>query len=207
MINGYYYSYSTPMMNYVDSAIATAIAASAAAILGVILYFTFFSKKNEGRFFGFKEKLYNLMTFNRFYAEDLIKFIYIVVTCAVTVAGIANIVLGSFVLGITLIIGANLALRISFELVMMFIMLCRKTVAMDRKLDRIANYYDDGYGGFGGEYGGREMTREEWEAANFGEEDFDGGCGGECGSCGAEDCGSMADEDIDNLIYEIKNGQ
>ena len=194
------------MMNYVNSAIVTGIAAGAAAVIGVILYFTFFSRKNEDRFHGLKGKLYNMMTFNRFYAEDLLKFVYIAAAFAVTAAGLANIVLGSFLFGITLIIAVNLILRLGFELLMMFIMLCRKTVAMDRKLARIANYYDDGYGGFDGEGGVREMTREEWEAANFGEE-VDGGCSGECGSCGVEDCGSIADEDIDNLVYEIKNGQ
>ena len=209
MINGYYYSYGTPMMNYVNSALVTGIAAVAAAVLGVILYFTFFRKSNEGRFYGIKEKLYNLMTFNRFYAEDLLKFFYIVLTCALTAAGVALIVLGSFLAGLTVLVAGNVAMRISFEMVMMFIMLCRKTVSIDRKLGRVAEYYDDGYGGFGGFGGedcGREMTREEWEAANFGDEDEEG-CGGECGSCGVEGCGSMAEEDIETIIYGIKEDQ
>ena len=72
MMNGYYYSYSTPMMNYLDYGLVTAIVAVVAALIGVILYFTLFSKKNEDRFTGFKGKLYNLMTFNRFYAEDIL---------------------------------------------------------------------------------------------------------------------------------------
>ena len=199
MINGYYYSYGTPMMNYVNSALVTGIAAAVAAVLGIVLFCTFFRKSNEGRFFGFKEKLYNLMTFNRFYAEDVLKFLYIVLTCAVTAAGIAQIVLGSFVAGATILIGANLAMRLSFELVMMFIMLCRKTVSMDRKLGRIADYYDDGYGEFGG-CGEREMTREEWEAMDsFEAPDEDG--------CGVEGCGGLEESEINFIMQGIKEDQ
>ena len=161
MINGYYYNYSAPMMNYLNYGLVTGIVAIAAAVIGVVLYFTFFSRRNEDRFGGMKGKLYNLMTFNRFYAEDVLKFLYITVTCAVTAAGIASIILGSFVGGILLLVVANVAIRLSFELVMMFIMLCRKTVSMDRKLGRIADYYDDGYGEFCG--AGPDMSREEWE--------------------------------------------
>lgn len=205
MINGFYYSYGAPMMNYVNSALVTGIAATVAAVLGVVLYYTFFRKSNEGRFYGFREKLYNLMTFNRFYAEDLLKFLYIILTCAVTAAGIAQIVLGSFLAGITLLAVANLALRIGFELVMMFIMLCRKTVSMDRKLGRIAEYYDDGYGEFGGSE--REMTREEWEAMDPFETADEDGCGGECGSCGVEGCGGMEENEINFILKEIKEDQ
>lgn len=197
MINGYYYNYSTPVMSYVNSALVTGIAAVVAAVIGIVLYCTFFSRKNEDRFSGVKGKLYNLMTFNRFYAEDILKFLYIVITCVVTAAGIVSIVMGSFVMGILLLVAANVALRLSFELVMMFIMLCRKTVAMDRKLGRIADYYDDGYGEFGGGDSGYEMTREEWEAD----------CGGDCGSCGVDDCGSFDEDEIENLIHTIKNDQ
>ena len=197
MMNGYYYNYSTPMMNYVNSALITGIAAAVAAVVGVILYFTFFSRKNEDRFGGVKGKLYNLMTFNRFYAEDILKFLYIISTCVLTACGIVSIVMGSFIMGALLLVVANVALRLSFELVMMFIMLCRKTVSMDRKLGRIADYYDDGYGEFCGG-GEREMSREEWEAED---------CGGDCGSCGVEGCGSFEEEEIETMIYEIKNDQ
>lgn len=199
MINGFYYGYSTPMMNYLNSGLVMAIAAAVAAVIGIILYFTLFAKRNEDRFSGLKGKFYNLMTLNRFYAEDILKFFYIVITFAVTAAGIAAIVLGSFLAGITILVAGNVSLRLTFELVMMFIMLCRKTVSMDRKLSRIVDYYDDGYGEFGG--GEREMSREEWDAF---EEDS---CSGDCGSCSSEDCGSFDETEIEDIIYAIKKDQ
>ena len=90
---------------------------------------------------------------------------------------------------------------------MMFIMLCRKTVSMDRKLGRIAEYYDDGYGEAGG-CGEREMTREEWEAMDpFESEDDYDDCGGDCGSCGVEGCGSLEESEINFIMKEIKEDQ
>jgi len=206
MMNGYYYGYSTPMMNYLNSGLVIGITATVAAAVGVILYYTFFSKRNEDRFTGFKGKLYNLMTFNRFYAEDILKFLYVIFACALTAAGIAAIVLGSFLSGITVLVVGNISLRLVFELLMMFIMLCRKTVSMDRKLSRITDYYDDGYGEFGG--GEPEMSREEWEADPFQPEyDEADACGGDCGSCGVEDCGSFEEAEIAQMIHAIKEDQ
>jgi len=158
MMRGYYYS--TPIITYVNYAAVLAIAAAVAAVLGVILFFTFFRRKNEGRFSGLKGKIYDFMTMYRFYTEDILRFVYIVSTCVITVTGIVSIILGSFVAGILLLVAANLVLRLCFELVMMFVLLCRKTVSLERKVSGIADYYDDGY------------------------EEF---CGGDCGSCG-EDC-------------------
>lgn len=173
MINGYYY-YETPMMNYVNHALVLGIVVLVSLIVGVILFFTFFRKKNERKFTGVKGKIYHFMNFNRFYAEDILRFVYIVATCVVTAVGIATIVLGSFLVGIAELIGINLALRVAFELVMMFIILCRKTVSLDRKLDRIANYYDDGY-----------------EADCCSDEACDS-CDSECDSCDLA-CGSCED--------------
>ena len=48
-------------------------------------------------------------------------------------------------MGICQLILLNVVLRIVFELLMMFIMLCRKTVSVDRRLSQIEKYYDDSY--------------------------------------------------------------
>lgn len=163
MINGYYYS--TPIMSYVNYSLVLGIAMSIAAVLGIVLFFTFFRKKNEGRFHGMKGKVYNFMTLNRFYAEDLLKFIYIVATCVIAVTGIVTIVLGNFLMGIVELVVVNLVLRIGFELVMMFILLCRKTVSIDRKLAHMEASFDDGFGD---------------------------SCIGDCGSCSDSTCDGMS---------------
>ena len=177
MINGYYYG--TPMMHYVNHALILGIAVFVALVFGVVLFFTFFRKKNEGKYTGFRRKLYHFMNFNRFYAEDILRFVYIVSTCVVTIVGIVTIVLGSFLVGAMELIVINLILRVCFELLMMFIILCRKTVSMDRKLDRIANYYD-GY-----EANWSDNCRTD---ADCDEADSVVGCDGVCQGCSVEGC-------------------
>lgn len=140
MIHEYYYQ--TP---YVNTYLIVGIAAIVAAALGTVLFFTFFKKKNEGKFTGAKGKLYNFMNLNRFYAEEILRFLYIFLTCIVTAAGIVTIITGSFLMGFMELVAGNIGLRVVFELLMMFIILCRKTVHIDKKLAGIEKYYDDGY--------------------------------------------------------------
>ena len=112
-------------MNYVNHGMILGIAAAVSVLLGILLFFTFFRKKNEGKYTGVKGKLYQLMNFNRFYAEEILRFLYIVGTCCATVCGVVSIILGSFLMGICQLILLNVVLRIIFELLMMFIMLCQ----------------------------------------------------------------------------------
>ncbi|MGN0713733.1 MAG: hypothetical protein ACI4LJ_08105 [Anaerovoracaceae bacterium] len=161
----YSYYYQTPIMNYVNHGVILGIAVVLSALLGIVLFFTFFRKKNEGKYTGVKGKLYHFMNFNRFYAEEILRFLYIVAAICTTVCGIVSIILGSFLMGICQLIVLNVVLRIVFELLMMFIMLCRKTVSVDRRLSQIEKYYDDGYDAY------------------CEEEEEEGCCSGACESC------------------------
>lgn len=176
MSYGYYDYYTTPIVNYVNSYMIMTVAVVIAIVLGIVLFFTFLKKNNEGKFTGVKGKIYNALVFNRFYAENVIKFLYIVAACVVTVLGIVQIVLGSFVAGIITLTVGNILLRIGTELVLMFIIMCRKTVSMDRRLSRIEAFYEDQYG-------------DDWEC------DGDLACDGYCDDCDeADECAAAAAE-------------
>ena len=181
MFYDYYDYYTTPVMSFVNNGLILAISALIAVIAGVVLCLTFLKKRNEGRYDGFRGKLYNALSFNRFYAENIIKFVYILAACAVTVMGIVLIFMGSFVAGIVMLIGVNLAMRVSVELILMFIILCKKTVSMDRRLSKIENFYVENYGD---DWGAGEES-----GCSCGDEDYDdeGSCGGDCGSCGVSE--------------------
>jgi len=190
----YDYYYGDYYTSYFDRAAAVGITVLLAAIAGVILYFTFFSKKNEGKFTGKKEAIYNFMNFNRFYVEDIMKLLYIVSACMVSAAGIVMIVMGSFLSGCLTFVVGNLGLRVSFELIMMFVIMCRKSVSMDKKLEGIAKYYDDGYDEYCRESGSEEdetADMQSWEADL--EEAMS--CGGACGSCSI-DCDSRSEDEL-----------
>ena len=77
-----------------------------------------------------------------------------------------------------MLVVVNIVLRISVELVLMFIILCRKTVSMDRRLSKIENFYVENYGD---DWGGED---EEPSCGGCGGDDEEY-CGGDCGTCGS----------------------
>lgn len=144
MIYDYYGYYETPATRLMNGGIFLIGAAILAVIVGVALFVTFMSKKHEGKHQGFLEKVYNFLNFNRFYAENLVRLLYVIAVCVLVLVGIALMLLGLdahasaiFWMGAGLLVLGNLAARICCELVMMFIILCRKTVSVDRRLSKI----------------------------------------------------------------------
>ena len=144
MIYDYYGYYETPATRLMNGGIFLIGAAILAMIVGVVLFVTFMSKKHEGKHQGFLEKVYNFLNFNRFYAENLVRLLYVIAVCVLVLVGIALMLLGLdahasaiFWMGAGLLVLGNLAARICCELVMMFIILCRKTVSVDRRLSKI----------------------------------------------------------------------
>ena len=144
MIYDYYGYYETPATRLMNGGIFLIGAAILAVIVGVVLFVTFMSKKHEGKHRGFLEKVYNFLNFNRFYAENIVRLLYVIAVCVLVLVGIALMLLGLdahasaiFWMGAGLLVLGNLAARICCELVMMFIILCRKTVSVDRRLSKI----------------------------------------------------------------------
>ena len=115
----------------------------AACLIGVILYFTFLRRSNEGKFKGFWGRVYNYFALNRFYSEKILKLFGIVTFLILTFLGIYNICTGSLITGLLLLIPGNLCARLCYELTMMFIILVRKTVTVDKRLSGIEKFYSD----------------------------------------------------------------
>lgn len=126
----YVYGYGYEMFNYGG---VVAIGALVAAILAIVLFFTFMNRKNEGKFTGAKGKIYDFLNFNKFYVEDVLRLIYVVSAAVITVVGVLLLFV-SFLTGLILITLGNVLLRVAYELMMMFIIMCRKTVSIDRRL-------------------------------------------------------------------------
>ena len=126
MIYDYYGYYQSPMTQFMDMGFFLAGAAVLAIVAGVVLFATFMNKKHEGKHQGFWQRVYNFLNFNRFYAENILRFLYIITVC---------------VLGAGLLVLGNLAARICFELLMMLIIFCRKTVSIDRRLSRLEDIF------------------------------------------------------------------
>ena len=188
---GYYNFYTRPLLSYTNIFVVMGIATVLAVILGIVLFCTFLKKNNEGRFSGLKGKIYNALTFNRFYAENIIKFLYVIAACVITVIGAVYIVMGAFVAGVCTIVIGNIVLRIVMELLLMFVILCKKSVSVDRRLSKIEAFYEDQYG-------------EDWgECDTCDDEDY--GCDRCCDSCSEADecCTGCGDaEDAESGVKE-----
>lgn len=130
---------------YTSSALVCLIVGLLAVILGVVLFFTMLRRKNEGKFTGAKGKLYNFLNVNKFYTEDIIRLFYVITVCVVTLVGLTKIILGGFFSGLFLIVLGNIITRVSYECLLMFFVLVRKTVAIDKKLAGIEKFYGDDF--------------------------------------------------------------
>ena len=176
----YYDSY-----DYLGAFAILPIVVLVAIILGVAFYFTFLKKENEDKFTGWKKVVYDFFCFNKFYTEDIMKLVYVMLTAAFVVIGLFMLFV-DIATGLILLVVGNIALRVSYELIMMFVILCRKTVSIDRKLDKVVAFYGD-----------------DFDEGDCGGDFEEAGCGGECGSCDADcedrdpslGCGDIEDED------------
>ena len=115
----------------------------AAVVIGIVLNVTFLSRKNEGRFHGFWGKVYNCLSFNRFYSEGITKLLGVITFLMLTFLGLYMVFTGSVVTGILTIVFGNLAARLGYELIMMFIILCKKSVSIDKRVSAIEKYYSE----------------------------------------------------------------
>ena len=181
---------------YTTSALICLIVGVLAVILGVVLFFTVLQRKNEGKFTGTKGKLYNFLNVNKFYTEDIIRLFYVITVCVVTLVGLTKIVLGGFFSGLFLIVLGNIIARVSYECLLMFFVLVRKTVAIDKKLAGIEKFYGDDFAD--------GCCGADADDACFGDEadDINDACFGDCAQdeestcsgCTASSCAGCASD-------------
>lgn len=131
-----------------------------AIALGFILNASFLKRSNEGRFKGFWGKIYDIFSMNRFYTEDIVKLLGIITFLIITFTGIYMICTGSFAGGILLIVFGNIIARLCYEMIIMFAIVTRKTVSIDKKLSGIEKFYSDDMD----DWEGKEDGQDEEEA-------------------------------------------
>ncbi len=101
-----------------------------AVIAAVVLYLTVFDKTKDGKYNGFMSKLYDFVHFKYFIIDDLFKIFYLI--CAISITLVSLAYLGNYKF-LLILLGGNLALRISYELLMLFIELCHNVRKISNK--------------------------------------------------------------------------
>lgn len=111
------------------------IAAVIAVIGGIVLYFTFLSKKNEGKFKGFLGWAYEFFNFKKFTIDAFLRIIYLILAIFITLASfsVINLSFGGF---LAILLGGNLVLRIIFEFSLIVLVICRNIIDINNKLTK-----------------------------------------------------------------------
>ena len=106
-----------------------------ALVGGIVLYFTVFANKNEGKYKGFMAWLYDFIKFKKLYITTVLKVSYLVIAIFMTLNSFALI--GSnflgFVLKITL---GNLILRMVYEGALVILSIHENVVDINKKMKK-----------------------------------------------------------------------
>ena len=100
---------------------------------GIALYITFL--RSDKKFTGFIAKLKDFLNFKTLLLEDILKISYLILAIFITLYSFGLIGTSVIAFLVTLIIG-NLVLRISYELSMLLIKICRNTTEINDKIKK-----------------------------------------------------------------------
>ena len=119
--------YSTrALTSAVGSTVWVILSLILAVVGGILIYFLFLSKKNEGKFTGFLGWLYDFLSFKKMFLEALLKITYLIVAIYITL--FSFVLIGDSFLGflLTLVLG-NVIARVVYEFSLVLLVICRNT--------------------------------------------------------------------------------
>lgn len=103
---------------------------------GITLYFTVFSKKNDGKYTGFMKWLYDFVHFRVLTLEAVMKITYLFVAIAVTLTSFLHFqfgLIGLLLCPLQIILG-NIVVRIIYEFAIMLILITKNTNEINAKM-------------------------------------------------------------------------
>ena len=118
----------------------TIISAIVALVGGFVLYFLFLKKSNDQKFKGFKGWMYDFLTFKKIFLEDFLKIVYLVSAIFITLYSFALIGQSPLNFILTLVVG-NIGLRITFELILITLLICRNTTNISNKITNLEAHF------------------------------------------------------------------
>lgn len=132
----YGYGSFRPSYGYsgIDGALIWGIISVILAVVGgIVLYFTFLSKKNEGKFKGFWGWTYDFLTFKKMVIENILKICYLITAIFITLISFSFITSSFLGFIMTLTLG-NLGARITYELLLVVLVICKNTTEINSKM-------------------------------------------------------------------------
>ena len=133
MYNYEFDSYSTVSNSINGFLVWTIISIVVAIAGGIVLYFTFLRRKNNLN--GFAAKLHDFLNFKSLLIEEILKVSYLILAIFITLYSFGFIGI-NFISFLAMLIGGNLVLRISYELSILIIKICKNTTEINNKLKK-----------------------------------------------------------------------
>ena len=119
--------YSTrALTSAVGSTVWVILSLILAVVGGILVYFLFLSKKNEGKFTGFLGWLYDFLSFKKMFLEALLKVTYLIIAIYITLYSF--VLIGDSFLDflLTLVLG-NVIARVIYKFYLILLVICRNT--------------------------------------------------------------------------------
>ncbi len=115
------------------SAIWSIISVVLAVVGGIVLYFTFLRKKNDGKFKGFLGWLYDFLTFKKMMIEEILRVCYLIMAIFIT---LASFTAGNFLATLIVLVLGNVMVRMIYEFSLILLIICRNTTNINDKLNK-----------------------------------------------------------------------
>ncbi len=106
-----------------------------AIIGGIVVYFLFSSKKNNGEYKGFLAWLHSFLRFDKMLIEALIKIAYIITALFITLSSF-SIISTSFVSFLLYLVLGNLLARVLYEFGILKIQIWKNTTEIKEELSK-----------------------------------------------------------------------
>ena len=135
--------YSTrALTSAVGSTVWVILSLILAIVGGILIYFLFLNKKNEGKFTGFLGWLYDFLSFKKMFLEALLKITYLIVAIYITLYSF--VLIGDSFLGflLTLVLG-NVIARVVYEFSLVLLVICRNTTDIAKNTSKKAEEKKD----------------------------------------------------------------
>ena len=129
-------AYTTSTLNNaIGSSVWIIVSLVLAIIGGILVYFLFLNKKNEGKFTGFLGWLYDFLSFKKMFLEVLLKITYLMFAIYITLSSFALIGTNFLAFLATLILG-NIIVRVIYEFSLILLVICRNTSDISKNMKK-----------------------------------------------------------------------
>lgn len=135
-------SYGAPSASVADGAVWIIVSLVLAVVGGIVLYFTFLSKKNETKYTGFLGWMYDFLTFKKMVIENILKVCYLIIALFITLSSF-SVISVSFISFLVYLLLGNLIARVIYELSLVVLIICKNTTDISKKMNRTETKQDE----------------------------------------------------------------